>query len=322
MANNSNSSFVADLSSQITLYSPIIIIIMGNIGCILNFMTFTSRKLIRTSYSLYCLSSTVFDLLTLDFGALTRLLIDHFGYNIQNYSQVYCKIRFYLINTFPTSSTCFIVLAAMDRYLSTSSKLKYRSFATRKRAICLILISLFICILFYAHYLVFADLRPTCSIQPGIYSLFTVIYSLVVTSFIPHFLMLYFGFGTLYHIRTARHRTVAVFNTQQNRRQRTEIQLVTMTLFQVTISTILIGARMAYYSYNVITANAVKTSDQKTLDTFFSELTTQLFYLNYAKSFYIYTLSSRVFRRILIVRVTQLSQRCFCQQSRHHVTRT
>ena len=228
MANNSNSSFIADLSSQITFYSPIIIIFMGNIGCILNFMTFTSRKLIRTSYSLYCLSSTVFDFLTLDFGALTRLLIDHFGYTIQNYSQFYCKIRLYLINTFPTISTCFIVLAAMDRYLSTSSKLKYRSFATRKRAIRLILLFLSICILFYAHYLIFADLRPTCSIQPGIYSLFTVIYSLVVTSFVPHFLMLYFGFGTLYHIRTARHRTVAVFNIQQNRRQRTEIQLVTV----------------------------------------------------------------------------------------------
>ena len=59
-------------------------------------------------------------------------------------------------------------------------------------------------------------------------------------------------------------------------------------LFQVGISCLLILTRIAYYSYSVITTNQVKTDYQNALDTFFSQLTTQLFYLNYAKSFYVH----------------------------------
>ena len=74
-------------------------------------------------------------------------------------------------------------------------------------------------------------------------------------------------------------------------------------LFQVGISCVLILTRIAYYSYSVITTNQAKTDYQNGLDTFFSQLTTQLFYLNYAKSFYVYTLSSKYFRKIFVERI-------------------
>jgi hypothetical protein len=77
-------------------------------------------------------------------------------------------------------------------------------------------------------------------------------------------------------------------------------------LFQVGISSLLIFTRMAYYSYNVITTGTVKNDYQTALDTFFSQLTTQLFYLNYAKSFYIYTLYSKYFRKIFLARIMKI----------------
>jgi hypothetical protein len=221
-------SLLAYLTQQITLYCPIIIIAIGTIGCFCNFITFTSLKLRKNSCSLYFLCAAVFDLLTLDLGTLTKLLVDHFGCVLFNQVQIYCKIRIYFINVFPAIATCFIVLAAMDRYMSTSSKLIYRSFATIKYAKWIIPLSLIICILSYIHYPIFSDLRPTCSLQPGAYSMFTVVYSIVWTSFIPHFLMLYFGFGTLYHIRVVRRRIIAA-NNQQRRIERTETQLVTVS---------------------------------------------------------------------------------------------
>jgi hypothetical protein len=76
-----------------------------------------------------------------------------------------------------------------------------------------------------------------------------------------------------------------------------------MMLFQVGISSFLIFTRMAYYSYSVITTGTVKNDYQAALDTFFSQLTTQLFYLNYAKSFYVYTLFSKYFRKIFLERI-------------------
>ena len=230
MDSNTQSSSLAYLTQNITLYCPFIIITIGTIGCLCNFITFTSIKLRKTSCSLYFLGAAIFDLLTLDFGTLTRLLADHYGYTLYNQSRVYCKIRQYLVTVLPAIATCFIVLAAMDRYMSTSSKRIYRSLATMKQAKWIVLLSLTVCILSYLHYPIFTDLRPTCSLQPGAYSLFTVVYSIVWTSIIPHFLMLYFGFGTLWHIRSSRRR-VAPIIVQQRRIQRTEAQFISVSRF-------------------------------------------------------------------------------------------
>lgn len=225
MNSNPNVSLLTYLTQKIAFYCPIIIITIGTIGCFCNFITFSSSKLRKNSCSLYFFCAAIFDLLTLDFGMLTRLLADYYGYTLFNQSQIYCKIRQYLVNVLPAIATCFIVLAAMDRFVSTSSNISYRSFATIKRAKWVVLFSLTICILSYIHYVFYADLRPTCSLQSGAYGIFTVVYSIVWTSFIPHFLMLYFGFGTHYHIRLT-HRRIIPVNSQQRRMQRAEIQLV------------------------------------------------------------------------------------------------
>jgi hypothetical protein len=80
-------------------------------------------------------------------------------------------------------------------------------------------------------------------------------------------------------------------------------------LFQVGTSCLLMLTRIVYFSYNVITTNTQKTEYQEALDTFFSQLTTQLFYLNYAKSFYVYTLSSKYFRSIFVKRMIKIYDR-------------
>ena len=69
---------------------------------------------------------------------------------------------------------------------------------------------------------------------------------------------------------------------------------------------LLILTRIAYYSYSVIAANQEMTDYQNAINTFFSQLTTQLFYLNYAKSFYVYTLSSKYFRKIFLERIMKI----------------
>ncbi len=82
-------------------------------------------------------------------------------------------------------------------------------------------------------------------------------------------------------------------------------------LFQVGISSLLILTRMAYFSYNVITTDTQQTAYQQALNAFFSELTAEFFYLNYAKSFYIYTLFSKYFRTIFVERIMKIFRRLF-----------
>ncbi|CAF3446072.1 unnamed protein product [Rotaria sp. Silwood1] len=312
-------TFITNFGNTINFYCPIIIITLGTIGCICSFITFTSQKLRKSSCSLYFLGAAIFDLITLDFGTVTRFLSDNFEYGVQVQSQVYCKLRTYIVNVAPATATCFIVLAAMDRFMSTSSKPIYRSYATIKRAKWIATFSFVLCFLSYLHYMIFAQLGPVCSLQRGAYSVFTIVYSIVWTTLIPYFLMLSFGFGTKYHIRSTRQR-VLPFNSHQRRLQRTETQFITMTLFQVGLSSLLILTRMSYYSYNVIASGTQRTAYQEALDRFFAQLTTQFFYLNYAKSFYVYTLCSKYFRTLFKERMKKIYRRLLpCR--RNHVGR-
>jgi hypothetical protein len=74
-----------------------------------------------------------------------------------------------------------------------------------------------------------------------------------------------------------------------------------MMLVQVGCSSVLILTRMIYYGYYVLAPPM--TGYDKLVGSFLMSFTTQLYYANYAKSFYIYTLSSQLFRSVFFHRV-------------------
>jgi hypothetical protein len=74
-----------------------------------------------------------------------------------------------------------------------------------------------------------------------------------------------------------------------------------MMLFQVGFSSLLILTRMIYYAYYVLAPPL--TGYNKLIGSFLMSYTTLVYYANYCKSFYIYTLSSHLFRSVFIHRV-------------------
>ena len=72
-------------------------------------------------------------------------------------------------------------------------------------------------------------------------------------------------------------------------------------LVQVGFSSLLILTRMIYYAYYVLAPPL--TGYNKLIGSFLMSFTTQVYYANYIKSFYIYTLSSQLFRSVFIQRV-------------------
>jgi hypothetical protein len=82
-----------------------------------------------------------------------------------------------------------------------------------------------------------------------------------------------------------------------------------MMLVQVGFSSLLILTRMFYYAYYVLAPPL--TGYNKLIGSFLMSFTTQLYYANYCKSFYIYTLSSPLFRSVFILRVKFFSQKIF-----------
>lgn len=145
--------------SRITLYVPYFTIIFGSLGSFCNLLTFTSRKLRNNPCALFFLCSTIIDLSYSMFGALTRLMSDHYPYLLPNRSSAFCKWRTYLAVVFPALATFFLGLASFDRCLLTSNSNKWRmlsniSIARYTAAVTIIFWSLSFC-----HMLIYYDLQ-------------------------------------------------------------------------------------------------------------------------------------------------------------------
>jgi len=72
-------------------------------------------------------------------------------------------------------------------------------------------------------------------------------------------------------------------------------------LVQVGISSLLIMTRMISYAYYILKPTA--TGYARWADSFLMSFTISLYYTNFAKSFYVYTLASHLFRSVFIHRI-------------------
>jgi hypothetical protein len=80
-----------------------------------------------------------------------------------------------------------------------------------------------------------------------------------------------------------------------------------MMLVQVGLSSLLILTRMIYYTYYIL--GPTLTGYNKMIGSFLMSFTTLLYYANYAKSFYIYTLTSQLFRSVFMERIKEYLQK-------------
>jgi hypothetical protein len=263
--------------------------------------------------------SAITDLFYINFGLITKLFSDNLGSNLYNTSRIYCKFRIFLTWTLPCISTSYLVLAAFDRCLSTSENTRFRSFSNVRVARRITLIPIIVYSLTTCHQFIYFDLRPKCVAEPGVYSIFISVYSIVWTSLIPQSLLLIFGLITYKNIRSSRKRFTRL-NEQQ--RSRIEIQLVKMTFVQVISSSILLNIRTIYFSYNVLSADILKSEKQISIESLLLQISSFIFYINFCISFYLNTLTSKLFRQVLIKRLMFFFNRIIPHKFRIHPATT
>ncbi|CAF1158306.1 unnamed protein product [Rotaria sordida] len=297
------------VTNEMNYYGPIMILIFGIFGCICNFITFTATQLRKNSCAFYFLCATIFDLLSIIFGVTTRFANDHLGSTLLHTNRVYCKLRAYLVSAIPLVSMYLILLSSIDRYMSSSVSVRFRSFSQKKIAYRATVIAIVISFLSCSHILILYDLRPVCATMPGPYTIFDSMFVVFWSGMIPHVLMLIFGFLTIMNTRRKNRRiqirlqttNLIVYNQTQNLERKTDKQLIIMMLGQIGLSSLLIMTRMIYYAYYILKLRA--TGYEKLVDSFLTSFTILVYYTNFAKSFYIYTLSSHLFRSIFIHRI-------------------
>ena len=212
--------------STITLF---LFIFLGLFGCISNIIIFTSKKLRKNPCAFYFLCTALFEAFILSFGGISRLDTETFGSTFVNQNQIFCKIRSYLITALGTVATYLTLLAAVDRCMTTSVHAHYRAFSQMKIAYRVVMVTIIIIMIINIHAIIYFDLRPTCTPQPGTYALFYSIYIIIGTSIIPDALVLFFTFWTFQNTKQLRMRLAAsttISTSRQRSQQKMETQLV------------------------------------------------------------------------------------------------
>ena len=204
-------------------------VITGTIGGICNFSTLTTAQWHRNPCVFYLLCANTFQLLSILYPVLTRVLSAYFGVASEIRSVVWCKIRLYCIFTLPELATLYVLLSAFDRYLATSSDATFRAWSRLKIAHRISFGMLLFGCITNLHIIVFqTNNNGNCQfLSNQVYEIFFAVYSTFVISLLPQILMLICCGLILFHLKQAKHR-VAPMRTVASKSimKRFETQLI------------------------------------------------------------------------------------------------
>ena len=305
---NSTANLIASLNGAIfwiNRLSPIISIAFGTFGNIFNIIVFTRRSLRTNPCSMYFLASSVANCFVMYVALLTRYLASSWSIDPSATNMAWCKIRYFLIYPPLSLVLWFIVLASIDRFLSSSHNIQHRQFSTLPIARKIILLTTVLMFFINIHVLVFARTEmiggiATCTILPNEYLIFFNIFVPIVSCILPLIIMGIFGILTILNVRSIRNRVAAQDTYAQHARLRSnDRQLVIMLLVQVFVTTLVVAP---WASVNMFSAIGITLLNYKfsasgqAVYNFSFNLFRMLYYINPVVGFYIYTLSGPRFR--------------------------
>jgi hypothetical protein len=289
----SASSFAA-FTVQFNRFVPIPIFFSGVFGNIFNILIFTRPSLIKNPCSMYFMSSSIANLITLFFGLLTRYLNDGFRIDVISTNLAFCKIRYFLLHGSLVLSSWFTVLAGIDRYCISSFDAHRRQLSNVKNARRLVALTTLIVSALYAQIFGVFTIQqlvsgPYCYAQPGAYRIFYDFFYFATYSFTPPIAMIIVGLATVHNIhRIRRHITPMSTNTTNgNPLTKRDRQMIKMLLIQVIFTVILTLPIAVQKLYSTFTQNEVKGAYQLAAENFIAQLMRQFSFINSSASFYV-----------------------------------
>jgi hypothetical protein len=285
-----------DIVTQLTRIFLISFIIFGTIGNILNLFVFTRPRLLRSSCTLYFIAASIDNILAIYISVLYRLLIDGYSIDIGSLSVIVCKLRGYFGYIFLAVSPYFFILACFDRYCSSSTLAKYRSWRNKTTAKRCIIGAIILAAILYLHIAIFFEIRPVgssviCYPQEGIYDFFWRIFYLIIYCFSPCICMGLLFLLTLINIRRQSRQIRPNLSRINNLYRHLDRNLIQMLFSQVFTQFICI------LPFAIINLLEMFIDSNTILFIFFKRIFTIPLFASYAISFYVYTMSSRIYRQ-------------------------
>ncbi|CAF3422059.1 unnamed protein product [Rotaria socialis] len=148
--NTSDHEAIENLSfiiNKLNRYIPIVLLILGSIGHILNILVFARPPLRTNSCSIYLISGSIASFVSLYVYLITSFLATYNRDPTQK-SNILCEIRFYLRYSTITLSTWFILFACIDRLFTSSNnayiRLRSSLYLAKRTIVIAIILVLFV----------------------------------------------------------------------------------------------------------------------------------------------------------------------------------
>ncbi|CAF0925611.1 unnamed protein product [Rotaria sp. Silwood1] len=294
-----STSILPTIQNQLNLYGYPICLVLGNIGNIFIIIIFGQQRV--NACSTYLISSAIANSCYLTFNSFVQIF--PFYYNDESLRAfILCKIRFYISNVLGQIAKTMIVLACIDRFMCTSSRVKFRAFSQPKRAKWLIFLSIIFWPIFASHISIMTTIINKRCGTFGTYSTIYTIYSIIFVGLIPPIILSIFGYSTYCHMRQIHRRIQPIDpnnregNIAIRRRDRELLIIVIAEVFVYVITTTpypFILLEMMISSY-ILSKKSVEYSQ---IESFIFTITFLLLFINNTAPFYTYLIASKSFRR-------------------------
>ncbi|CAF1173099.1 unnamed protein product [Adineta ricciae] len=309
-------AFVSDIMVKISQYAMGAVILIGDIGAVLSFVTLYQPALRKNPCALYYLASSTTQIIDFNFGLMTRML--QYGYNVNtvNYVSWFCKIRYYLLYVFVAIPRYFIIFASIDRYFASSHDALRRQWSSQKIAHRVIFINIIFWLLIYTHVLIFYEIQnDECLPRKGAYNIFFGIYIAFDSGILPPLFIMIFSLLTLRNIRHIKNRTNPMNRANGGQHIQTtimakkDLQLLKIAFNEAIMFVLLSTLNPCYFLYQAFTTNTQKSPLRLLVELSVFHTSYVFLQLELALTFFIYIWSASIFRQEFL----RLIKRKFCR---------
>ncbi|CAF3571759.1 unnamed protein product [Rotaria sp. Silwood1] len=336
MSSTSDASLISALnnaSTQLNRYFGIFIFVFGVAGNTLNTGVLSRRTLRSNPCAWLFLASSIANNIAILAGITSRPL-STWSADLTNTNQFLCKFRAFLLFNGITIGSWLIMLATVDRWLSSNINASQRQKSTLKNAQLGTILVVIVSSIIEAQqlYCFEANLTNTplkCYTRSVWCGIVSDLFFALVSILAPLILMIIFGLMTIANIHKSNFRlqpasrtadghssySTATGNiTQALQRRKTDRHLLIMLLVQISLIFLFTCPLATHKLYTTITRSVFKSPLDRTIENFIFNLFLLLFYVSCGIPFYIYTLTGgSVFRKALLSFLEALGRKMMCR---------
>lgn len=217
-------------------------------------------------------------------------------------SLIFCKIWSYLFQISLMLSRWFVAFACIDRYALTSDKVRLRNFAKPKIAFRVIIVIILIWSVICSHRLIFYEIQNTiCGIVNNIgAALYHSAYVIIGGGLLPAIIMILCAYFIRQNLAFRKQRRTQLSLAQRNASS-LDHQLLKILFIQIICYIIFIIPQLCNLVFGTISITISNRSiEYLVVQQFIAFIAELLLYLFPVTSFYLYTLTSRTFRKELM----------------------